>query len=95
MGREKIVKVSTVLDECCKARDNYDVFGILAKLKEELESGHEKPSSSKTTTNYAQILEQISTKDFGVLERDKQELLTLGLIKMGEALNFCRDRILT
>ena len=92
MGREKIVKVSTVFDECCKARDNYDVFGILAKLKEELESGHEKPSSSKTTTSYTQILEQISTKDFGVLERDKQELLTLGLIKMGEALTFCRDR---
>jgi len=27
-----------------------------------------------------------------VLDRDKQELLTLGLIKMGEALTFCRDK---
>jgi len=44
MGREKIVKASTVFDECCKARDNYDVFGILAKLKEELESSRENPS---------------------------------------------------
>ena len=92
MGREKIVKVNTVFNECCKARDNYDVFGILIRLKEELESSHEQPSDSKTTTSYAQTLEQISMKDFGLLNRDKQELLTLGLIKMGEALTFCRDR---